>query len=68
MGNLLNLLYKDEFCCPAGSEQRDIFVDFENAQPSEAERELYEESANLMFFAEEVLEKIRSYQCESKSS
>jgi hypothetical protein len=39
MGNILRILMRDESCCAL--PKHDIFVDFENAQPTEEEETLY---------------------------
>ncbi|EDO39426.1 predicted protein [Nematostella vectensis] len=57
MGNLLRLLSRDD----PGTGKVDIFLDFENAQPTETEREVYEVVKGVLDSADRMLEELRSY-------
>lgn len=60
MGKLLSLLARDDSnCCTAKSY--DVFLDFENAAPTETEREIYEEVERVLKESEAVLEEIQVY-------
>lgn len=60
MGKLLSLLARDDSnCCTAKSY--DVFLDFENAAPTETEREVYEEVERVLKESEAVLEEIQVY-------
>lgn len=60
MGKLLSLLAReDSNCCTA--HKYDIFLDFENAQPTDGERELYEEVQEVLRDSESILEELQCY-------
>uniref|UniRef100_T1JF15 CYRIA/CYRIB Rac1 binding domain-containing protein n=1 Tax=Strigamia maritima TaxID=126957 RepID=T1JF15_STRMM len=55
MGNLLRLLTREEPPKP------DIFVDFENAQPTDSERETYESAESVLRNSVEILLELHQY-------
>lgn len=60
MGKLLSLLSRDDSnCCAAKSY--DVFLDFENAAPTDTEREVYDEVERVLKESEVVLEEIQIY-------
>lgn len=60
MGKLMSLLARDDSnCCT--QKNYDVFLDFENAAPTEAEREIYEEVERILRESEGVLEEIQCY-------
>ena len=59
MGKLLSLLARDDQCCTPKSY--DVFLDFENAQPTELEREVYDEVERVLRDGENILEEIQIY-------
>lgn len=60
MGKLLSLLARDDSnCCTAKSY--DVFLDFENAAPTETEREVYVEVERVLKESEAVLDEIQVY-------
>lgn len=60
MGKLLSLLSRDDSnCCAAKSY--DVFLDFENAAPTETEREVYDEVERVLKESEVVLDEIQIY-------
>jgi len=67
MGNLLRLMSHDSdgSCCGI-PENVDVFVDFENAQPTEEERVLYGEADAILLEATEILKDLTSYKGASK--
>lgn len=60
MGKLLSLLARDDSNC-CSSPRYDIFLDFENAAPTETEREVYEEVQRVLLDSEKILEEIQCY-------
>lgn len=63
MGKLLSLLARDNSssdCCGPKSSY-DIFLDFENAQPSLDELEVYEEIHEVLLISDKILEEIQVY-------
>lgn len=62
MGKLLSLLARDNSsdCCGPKSSY-DIFLDFENAQPSADELEVYLEISEVLVTSEKILEEIQVY-------
>lgn len=62
MGKLLSLLARDNSsdCCGPKSSY-DIFLDFENAQPSEDELEVYLEISAVLATSEKILDEIQIY-------
>lgn len=65
MGKLLSLLARDDSnCCTAKSY--DVFLDFENAAPTETEREIYEEVERVLKESDAVLEEIQLYKVSRK--
>lgn len=60
MGKLLSLLSKDESSC-CTTHKYDVFLDFENAQPTESERELFEEVQDVLRSSESILEELQCY-------
>ncbi|KAK7592870.1 hypothetical protein V9T40_007622 [Parthenolecanium corni] len=59
MGKLLSLLSRDDSCC--SPQKYDVFLDFENAQPSEVERQVYEEVQKVLRRSESILEELQCY-------
>lgn len=60
MGKLLSLLARDDSnCCTAKSY--DVFLDFENAAPTDTERDIYDEVERVLKVSETVLEEIQVY-------
>ena len=61
MGKILSLLHKGnvENCC--SQKQREIFLDFENAQPSNDETQIYNEIEIFLKDSETILKDIKSY-------
>lgn len=63
MGKLLSLLAREnnssECCGPKSSY--DIFLDFENAQPTEFEFEVYQEVHQVLVQSDKILEEIQIY-------
>lgn len=60
MGKLLSLLARDDSnCCTP--KNYDVFLDFENAAPTETEREVYEEVERVLRESESVLDEIQCY-------
>lgn len=58
MGNLLRILKGED----AGAGDRiDIFLDFENAQPTELEREVYEVVSQVLHQAPRILDELANY-------
>lgn len=60
MGKLLSLLSRDESNC-CSSPRYDIFLDFENAAPTETERDVFEEVQKVLLDSEIILEEIQCY-------
>jgi hypothetical protein len=62
MGKLLSLLARDNSadCCGPKSSY-DIFLDFENAQPTSDELEVYKEIAEVLEKSDKILEEIQIY-------
>lgn len=62
MGKLLSLLARENNsdCCGPKSSY-DIFLDFENAQPTELEYEVYEEVHKVLLQSDQILEEIQIY-------
>jgi CYRIA/CYRIB Rac1 binding domain len=62
MGKLLSLLARENNsdCCGPKTSY-DIFLDFENAQPTELELEIYEEVQKILLQSEAILEEIQVY-------
>lgn len=60
MGKLLSLIARDDSnCCTPKSY--DVFLDFENAAPTETEREIYDEVERVLRESDAVLEEIQCY-------
>ncbi|XP_014248208.1 protein FAM49A isoform X2 [Cimex lectularius] len=60
MGKLLSLLARDESnCCTP--QKYDVFLDFENAEPTENERLVYEEVASVLESSEGILTELGLY-------
>lgn len=60
MGKLLSLLARDDSnCCTP--KTYDVFLDFENAAPTETEREVYDEVERVLKESEAVLDEIQCY-------
>ncbi|XP_013789450.2 protein FAM49A-like, partial [Limulus polyphemus] len=55
MGNLLKLLSRDE------TPKYDVFVDFENAQPSESEKDTYLIVQEVLQHSRDVLQELQMY-------
>lgn len=67
MGKLLSLLSRDDSnCCAAKSY--DVFLDFENAAPTDTEREVYDEVERVLKESEVVLEEIQIYKVSASST
>ncbi|XP_034483644.1 CYFIP-related Rac1 interactor B [Drosophila innubila] len=65
MGKLLSLLSRDDSnCCAAKSY--DVFLDFENAAPTDTEREVYDEVERVLKESEIVLDEIQIYKGANK--
>ncbi|XP_015510970.1 CYFIP-related Rac1 interactor B [Neodiprion pinetum] len=60
MGKLLSLLARDESTC-CTPQKYDVFLDFENAQPSDNERETFEDVQRVLKNSESILEEIQFY-------
>ncbi|XP_011315038.1 protein FAM49B [Fopius arisanus] len=60
MGKLLSLLARDESTC-CTPQKYDVFLDFENAQPSDNERETFEAVQRVLKNSESILEEIQCY-------
>lgn len=58
MGKLLSLLARDDCCTP---KTVDIYLDFENAAPTDTEREIYDEVERVLRESEAVLDEIQVY-------
>jgi CYRIA/CYRIB Rac1 binding domain len=61
MGKLLSLLARDNSDCCGPKSSYDIFLDFENAQPSETEAEVYNEVQEVLIKSDKILEEIQVY-------
>lgn len=59
MGNLLKLLTREEQ--DSGGSKIDIFLDFENASPTEGEKEVYEVVNGVLVVAPRILEELQNY-------
>lgn len=70
MGKLLSLLARDngasDCCGPKNSY--DIFLDFENAQPSEFELECYQQVNEVLIKSDQILEEIQCYKVSVKKN
>ncbi|XP_045604314.1 CYFIP-related Rac1 interactor B [Procambarus clarkii] len=67
MGNLLRLLARDDAgnsCC--SHQKYDVFLDFENACPSEEERELYEDVGEVLRGSQAVIHDLQQYKGAAK--
>lgn len=60
MGKLLSLLARDESTC-CTPKTYDVFLDFENAAPTDLERDVYEEVDRVLKQSEIVLDEIQCY-------
>lgn len=60
MGKLLSLLARDDSNC-CSSPRYDIFLDFENAAPTDTERDVYEEVQRVLLDSDKILEEIQCY-------
>lgn len=60
MGKLLSLLSRDDSNC-CSPQKYDVFLDFENAQPTAAERETFLEAQAVLERSESILEEIQGY-------
>lgn len=58
MGNLLRILYAKD----ADTNKSDIFLDFENAQPTSSESEIYEVVKAVLDLSPQILEDLQDYQ------
>lgn len=70
MGKLLSLLARDnssENCCGPKSSY-DIFLDFENAQPTIDEKQVYEEVNEVLKKSDRILEEIQCYKVKYMNS
>lgn len=60
MGKLLSLLARDDSnCCTP--KTYDVFLDFENAAPTDTERDVYDEVDRVLKESEAVLDEIQCY-------
>ncbi|XP_073997567.1 CYFIP-related Rac1 interactor B [Rhodnius prolixus] len=60
MGKLLSLLSRDESnCCTP--QKYDVFLDFENAEPTECEREVFDEVEKVLECSESILNELGLY-------
>ena len=60
MGKLLSLLARDDSnCCTP--KTYDVFLDFENAAPTETEREVFDEVDRVLKESDAVLDEIQCY-------
>ncbi|XP_071528468.1 CYFIP-related Rac1 interactor B-like [Panulirus ornatus] len=67
MGNLLRLLARDDAgnsCC--SHQKYDVFLDFENAEPSEEERLLYEDVTEVLHGSQAVIRELQQYKGAAK--
>ncbi|XP_063885066.1 CYFIP-related Rac1 interactor B-like [Scylla paramamosain] len=67
MGNLLRLLARDDAgnsCC--SHQKYDVFLDFENAEPSAQERHLYEDVAAVLRGSHAVISDLQQYKGAAK--
>lgn len=60
MGKLLSLLARDDSTC-CGPQRYEVFLDFENAAPTDTEKEVYEEVQRVLKDSETILEEIQIY-------
>ncbi|XP_066991698.1 CYFIP-related Rac1 interactor B [Anabrus simplex] len=60
MGKLLSLLARDDSNC-CSPQKYDVFLDFENAQPTDGEQETFEEVQQVLRNSESILEEIQCY-------
>ncbi|XP_063234676.1 CYFIP-related Rac1 interactor B [Bacillus rossius redtenbacheri] len=60
MGKLLSLLARDDSNC-CSPQKYDVFLDFENAQPTEGEQETFEQVQTVLRNSECILEEIQCY-------
>ncbi|KAJ8679184.1 hypothetical protein QAD02_014971 [Eretmocerus hayati] len=60
MGKLLSLLARDESTC-CTHQKYDVFLDFENAQPSDIERDTFEAVQRVLKNSESILQEIQCY-------
>lgn len=60
MGKLLSLLARDDSSC-CTPKSYDVFLDFENAAPTETEKAVYDEVERVLRESENVLEEIQCY-------
>lgn len=60
MGKLLSLLARDDSTC-CSSQRYEVFLDFENAAPTETEKEVFEEVQRVLIDSENVLDEIQCY-------
>lgn len=65
MGNLLRLLSRDEGTC-FSPQRYDLFLDFENAQPTSSEMETFVEVEAVLKKGQEMLKEISQYRGASK--
>jgi CYRIA/CYRIB Rac1 binding domain len=68
MGKLLSLLARDNSDCCGPKSSYDIFLDFENAQPSETEAEVYNEVQEVLIKSDKILDEIQVYKVSSDTS
>ena len=60
MGKLLSLLARDDSTC-CTPKTNDVFLDFENAAPTDTERAVYDEVQRVLRESESVLDEIQVY-------
>jgi len=66
MGNLLRLLSRDESLTCFKTQRYDLFLDFEDARPSESEVEIFKEVEIVLQEANKILAEIAQYRGASK--
>lgn len=65
MGKLLSLLARDDSTC-CTPKNYDVFLDFENAAPTETEREVFDEVDRVLRESETVLDEIQCYKVNTR--
>ncbi|VVC42134.1 Protein of unknown function DUF1394 [Cinara cedri] len=60
MGKLLSLLLREDSCCSA-QHKYDVFLDFENVQPTASELELFDDVQIVLTEASDVLSDLKNY-------
>ncbi|CAG0896780.1 unnamed protein product [Darwinula stevensoni] len=60
MGNLLRLLARDESNC-CSPQKYDVYLDFENAQPTEEELPTHRETASVLQHSDYIIQELQQY-------